>query len=431
MTYNEALSFIYSRRKFQKSSGHERIKRLLELLGNPQKKLRFVHVVGTNGKGSVSTALSFILRCAGYTTGLFTSPFVVDFCERVQVGGKYIEKSSVASITSLIKEKVLLMEKEGLYPTVFEVTTALAMVYFYDMNCDIVVLEAGIGGKKDSTSVIDNACLNVITSVSLDHCDVLGDTVTDIAKEKCGIIKHSSPTVSYPFENEGLPFSAQHTEAVPVITDTCQNAESRLYVPDVKKVRLIKSDLTGNELIYDGLHLKTKMCGTFQTANILTAAEAAKALRDNGFFISDENIESGISEFFIPGRLECAGENPLILLDGGHNEGAMLELCKTLENFKKSKTVLLCAFMKDKTYESSFSLLSKAADTVVFTQADELRGESPEILKQKAKIFFKNAHCEKNAEKAFKKALSLCDKDGLTVVCGSFYLASEIRNKLF
>ena len=161
MTYEEALEFIYSRRKFQKSSGHERIRRLLELCDNPHKRLRFVHVVGTNGKGSVSTALSCILQRAGYTTGLFTSPFILEFGERIRVNGEMIPKSAVASITSMLKEKILLMEKEELYPTVFEVITALAMVYFCDMNCDAVVLEAGIGGGKDSTNVISRPSLQL------------------------------------------------------------------------------------------------------------------------------------------------------------------------------------------------------------------------------------------------------------------------------
>ena len=278
MTYDEALEFIYSRRKFQKSSGHERIERLLELMDNPHKKLRFVHVVGTNGKGSVSTAVSCVLRSAGYITGLFTSPFVIEFGERIRVDGEMIPKSAVASITKLLKEKIALMEKEGLFPTVFEVTTALAMCYFSDMNCDAVVLEAGIGGGKDSTSVIPSPVVAVITSVSLDHTDMLGNTVEEIAKEKCGIIKGSCPVVSYPFESGNFPFASQNREAARVIQQVCMQKGNKLFVPDMKKAELIKSDLSGNELYYDGLHLKTGQCGSFQSANIITAAESAELL---------------------------------------------------------------------------------------------------------------------------------------------------------
>ena len=188
MTYTEAIEYIMSRRKFQKSSGHERIERLLYLLGDPHKRLRFVHIVGTNGKGSVSTALSCITKESGLKTGLFTSPYIICFNERIKVNGEFIPDSEIAEITALIKEKTDLMENEGLFPTVFEVTTALAMVYFAKENCDIVILEAGIGGGKDSTNVITDKLLSVIMSVSLDHTEMLGETVEAITKEKCGII---------------------------------------------------------------------------------------------------------------------------------------------------------------------------------------------------------------------------------------------------
>ena len=430
MDYSGALDFIYSRRKFQKSSGHERIKRLLQLMGDPQKYMRFVHVTGTNGKGSVSTALSFILRDAGYNTGLFTSPFVVSFCERVQVNGEFITEKAVARITSELKEKITLMEKEGLYPTVFEVTTALAMVYFYEMSCDVVVLEAGIGGGKDSTSVIDKPVLSVITSVSLDHCEVLGDTVTEITKEKCGIIKGGAPVVSYPFESGELPFTAQHSEAVCVIKDQCEKKGSKLFTADTEKVTLIKSDFEGNEFIYDGLHLKTKMCGGFQVGNILTACECARVLSKSGFIIEDSNIEKGIFDFFIAGRMECVSSEPAVILDGGHNEGAMLEISKMISSNKKGKTVGLCAFMKDKDYEKSLSIIAPCFDEMVFTCADALRGEEASKLREKALPYCKNIHCESDEAVAFQKAKDLAGKDGTVFVCGSFYLTSDIRKYL-
>ncbi len=430
MTYDEALEFIYSRRKFQKSAGHERIERLLELMDNPHKSLRFVHVVGTNGKGSVCTAVSAVLQSAGYITGLFTSPFVTEFGERIRVDGEYIPKSAVASIIKLLKEKILLMEKDELYPTVFEVTTALAMCYFRDMNCDAVVLEAGIGGGKDSTSVIPAPVVAAITSVSLDHTYVLGETVEEIAEEKCGIIKGSCPVVSYPFESGSLPFTAQNEKASATIKRICLEKGNDLFVPDVTKAKLIKSDLSGTELYYDSLHLKSGQCGSFQVANMLTAVEVCKALSRQGYMISNENIEQGINSFFIPGRLECVCSEPLVLLDAGHNAGAMLEIAKTLENHSYGRRVVaLCAFMKDKDHCEALSILAPHCSKIVFTNVDPLRGESPSALCSEAEACCSELIAEADVEKAYALALSELSKDDILLVCGSFYLVSEIRKK--
>ena len=431
MKYEQALEFIYSRQKFQKSSGHERIERLLELVDNPHKKLRFIHVVGTNGKGSVCTAVASVLQTAGYTTGLFTSPFVTEFGERIRVNGEYIPKSAVASITSLLKEKILLMEKEELYPTVFEVTTALAMCYFSDMNCDAVVLEAGIGGGKDSTSVIPSPVVSVITSVSLDHTEVLGETVEEITREKCGIIKGCGSVVSYPFESGDFSFTPQNEEAARVIEEICRERGNRIFVPDMKKARLIKSDLSGNELYYDGLHLVTGQCGCFQAANMLTAAEVCRVLSREAYMITDENIEQGIKSFFIPGRLECISQKPYILLDAGHNEGAMKELSKTLEaSLQERKVIALCAFMKDKDYEKAIGLLAPHCKKMVFTNVDALRGEEPSVLCEAAEKYCKDCFDEIDVNRAFDLALSMTEENDILLVCGSFYLVSEIRDRL-
>lgn len=422
------MEFIYSRRKFQKSPGHERIRRLLELVGNPHKRLRFVHVVGTNGKGSVSTAIASVLKSAGYITGLFTSPFVVEFGERIKVDGEFIPKSAVASITKHLKEKILLMENEGLFPTVFEVITALAMIYFADMNCDAVVLEAGIGGGKDSTSVINAPVLAVITSVSLDHTDVLGESIEEIAREKCGIIKGSCPVVSYPFESGDFSFVPQNKRAADVICEICREKGNSLIVPDMTKARLVKSDLEGNELYYDGMHLKTGMCGFFQAANLLTAATACRALSREGYLISDSDIEKGIADFFIPGRLECISTEPTVILDAGHNEGAMMELSKALERYAKGKKVVaLCAFMKDKNHKKAIELLALQCDEMIFTNVDPVRGEATEALCREAEMFCKSCTAEPDSKKAYEKALSRTEKDGILLVCGSFYLVSEVR----
>ena len=431
MNYESAVEYIMSRRKFQKSSGFERIERLLELLGNPHKELKFIHVVGTNGKGSVSTAMSYILKDAGYKTGLFTSPYIVEFGERIQINNTYISHEDIAALTALIKEKTDLMESEELYPTVFEVTTALALLYFAKENCDIVILEAGIGGEHDSTNVIPSPLECIFMSISYDHTEMLGDTIEKIAKEKSGIIKSGTTVISYPDSGEGFGFMPQTKEAVRVIRSKCLEAGCELTLPDTEKLQVIRSDIGGSEFIYDSLRVTTRLCGSHQIANMITAITAMKLLRSSGFDISDENIRNGIYNFTIPGRMEVVSEKPLIILDGGHNEGCIRSLKAMADSYLKGKKItLLMSFMKDKDYTTALSVIAPLAENTIFTLTDPLRGESPDILAQKAKPYCKNVFSYEDPAVSYSKALSLTDDDGVLIVTGSFYLVSEIRSKL-
>ncbi len=431
MTYNSAIDYIMSRRKFQKSNGHERIERLLELLGNPHKKLRFIHVAGTNGKGSVSTAMSYILKDAGYKTGLFTSPYIVEFGERIQINNSYISHEDIASLTALIKEKTDLMESENLYPTVFEVTTALALLYFAKESCDMVILEAGIGGEHDSTNVIPSPLECIFMSISLDHTEMLGDTITDIAKEKSGIIKKGSAVVSYPDEGETFGFIPQTKEALDVIKSKCGCVGSDLYLPDTHKLQVISSDISGSEFIYDSLKIRTRLCGSHQIANMITAVTAMKKLRDFGFDISDDNIIKGIYNFTIPGRMEIASHCPLTILDGGHNEGCLRSLRAMAYTYLKDKKItLLMSFMKDKDYTTALEIIAPISENIIFTRTDPIRSEAPEVLAEKAKAYCKNIFCFENPAEGYRKALSLTDSHSALIVTGSFYLVSDIRNML-
>ena len=429
MTYNQAIDYIMSRRKFQKSNGHERIERLLELLGNPHKNLKFIHVVGTNGKGSVSTAMSYILKDAGYKTGLFTSPYIVEFGERIQVNNTYISHDDIASLTALIKDKTDLMEKEDLYPTVFEVTTVLAFLYFAKEGTDIVILEAGIGGEHDSTNVIPSPLECIFMSISLDHTEMLGNTVTEIAKEKSGIIKKGSAVISYPDSGESFGYIPQTKEAVDVITSKCDEVGCELILPDTDKLSIIRSDIFGSEFIYDNIKITTRLCGAHQIANMITATEAMKKLRSLGFNISDGNITQGIYNFAIPGRMEILSEEPLIILDGGHNEGCIKALSAMADKYLSDKKItLLMSFMKDKDYTCALSVIAPLAENIVFTLTDPIRGEVPDILCESAKAYCKNVFSVSDPAEAYRKALSLTDDNSVLIVTGSFYLVSEIRN---
>ena len=428
MTYTQAIDYIMSRRKFQKSNGHERIERLLQLLGDPHKELKFIHVVGTNGKGSVSTAMSYILRNAGYKTGLFTSPYIVEFGERIQINNTYISHDDIATLTAIIKEKTDLMESEDLYPTVFEVTTALALLYFAKEGADIVILEAGIGGEHDSTNVIPSPLECIFMSISLDHTEMLGGTIKEIATEKSGIIKKGSAVISYPDSGESFGYIPQTSEAIDVIEDKCKAVGCQLTLPDTNKLEVLRSDIYGSEFIYDGLKITTRLCGAHQIANMITAIEAMRKLRDYGYCIGDSSIVTGIYDFTIPGRMEVASKSPLIILDGGHNEGCIKALKAMAEKYLEGKKItLLMAFMKDKDYTSALSDIGPMAENIVFTITDHIRGEDPDTLSDIAKDYCKNVFSIKDSAEAYSKALSLSSEDSVLIVTGSFYLVSDIR----
>ncbi len=431
MTCNEAVEYIYSFRKMQKSSSHERIENLLSLFGSPHKKLKFIHVAGTNGKGSFSGAMSSILTCAGYKTGLFTSPYVISFGERIQIDGKYIDDESLCQITAEIKEKTEALPEE-MKPTVFEFITVLAMIYYEREKCDTVVLEAGIGGEHDSTNVIPSSVASVIMSVSLDHTEMLGDTAEKIAEEKSGIIRKGGITVSYPLDREKKYFTGQNEDAFRVIKERAEREGSDFCSPDIKDLTVINSDINGTDFTYKHLRIHTSLQGDHQIANMITVAECALALKEKGERITDEDIEKGIASFTVPCRMEKVSDKPLIILDGGHNEGCMLALRDMAEkHLKGRKITVLMASMKDKDYRKSFSILLPLCENAVFTCIDEIRGEKPEALAECGKAFCDNVFYCDNAEDAYEKAHSLTGENDVLLCCGSFYLVSDIRKIIY
>lgn len=428
MNYNDALDFINSRRKFQKSSSHERIIELLRVLSDPQKSTKFIHVVGTNGKGTVSTCLSEILIKSGYTVGLFTSPYIIKFEERIRVNGEYISQEELCSITALVKEKILLLEEKGLYPTVFETTLAIALVYYKMKNCDIVVLEAGIGGKNDSTNVIDAPLVSVFTSISLDHTEMLGDTVRKIASEKSGIIKKGTVAVSYPTDEKELIFPGQNKDALHVINEKCKQTDVKLICPDVCDIKVVRRDTVSTVFTFKGEQYSTSLWGRHQVGNLVTAICAAQVLCEKGYRITNENIKDGIASLTMPGRTETVNTDPLVIIDGGHNENAMSSLKQSIEAYLEGrKIILITAFMKDKDYRRSLEIISPVCDSIVFTQTDFLRGETPENLRKSLQDFIGDVYECDSGEAALKKALEITGRKDAVIVCGSFYLASEIR----
>ncbi|MGN0468659.1 MAG: bifunctional folylpolyglutamate synthase/dihydrofolate synthase [Acutalibacteraceae bacterium] len=431
MNYEEAVSYIYSRQKFAKSSFLERIDALLEKLGSPHKKLRFVHVVGTNGKGSVSKAVSSISTEAGIKTGLFTSPFVTEFRERIQIDGEYIPKETFADIVLLVKEKIEEIEKDGFYPTFFETVLACALYYFYKCGCGLAVLEAGIGGKDDSTNIIPTPEAVVFTSVSFDHTEVLGNTLSEIAKAKCGVIKNGCEVISFPKENAGFDFVPQQTEVCSIIESVCKEKNCPLVYPDMSLLKNVSRSIEGTDFELSGEKYHIPLIGDHQLANAMCALACARILQKKGFTISDADIKSGLEKAFMPARMEIISKNPLVIIDGGHNAGCMTALSKMIQNHLKGKRITaVLAFMKDKDHKTAIDIIAPLCDSIVFTLAENGRGEDPQTLMEEANTLCKNVFCTENCEEAFEKAKELCSHNGAIICAGSFYLVSQIRKNL-
>ncbi len=422
MNCSEAISYIHSLEKFGINPGLERIRALCEALGNPQKKLKVIHVAGTNGKGSTSTMISNILCKSGYNTGLFISPYVTDFRERIQYNGNMIEKHDLAECVTLVKDAVEKVAESGLNPTEFEAITAAAFVYFERKKCDFVVLETGLGGRLDSTNVIEAPYVSVITSISLDHTAILGDTIEKIAAEKCGIIKFGAETVVYPFQDE---------KAMQVIRDTCEARCNTLRIPDINSLKVLQEKLEGTLAVYDDIEFTLPLAGKHMIFNACTAIEAVRSLSRLGIKISNQSIINGIESSLMPARIELIKKRPVILLDGGHNEGCAAALSEFINKHLKNKRIIMVSsMMADKDYLSYLSAVAPFAETFIATKADVPRALNSDALMQNAMKYCSNCYDISNPAKAVTAAKNIAQPDDAVIVCGSFYLAGEIRENL-
>lgn len=355
MNYQEAIEFIHSTYKFGSKLGLQNISKLTELLGNPQNSYKIIHVAGTNGKGSTSNMIHDVLMSSGYKTGLFISPYLEEFTERIQVSKKHIEKESLARITNLVKEKIDIMLKEGYnHPTEFEVVTAIGFKYFEEQQIDFLVLEVGLGGRFDATNVVTNTLVSVITSISYDHMEYLGDTLEKIAFEKAGIIKENSNVVIYP----------QEDIIVNTIKNVAKNKNTQVFETNKKNIEKLKGNLTGQWFkylktdIFDLPEIKMNFLGEHQLYNVLTALRALEVVKQLGYNITEEGIIKGLDNCRFAGRFEILQENPVIVLDGGHNINGIEYFAKAVkENFEDNKIILFFGMLKDKNPEDVLPLI--------------------------------------------------------------------------
>lgn len=412
MTYREAVAYIHSLLKFGVRPGLERIRALLSALGNPHLAgPRFIHVAGTNGKGTTASMLAGILKEAGYRTGLFVSPYVFDFCERIQLDGQNIPRADLARSVSRVRAAAEGLAG-GLEPTEFEAITAAAFLYFAERRCDWAVLEVGLGGRLDSTNVIPKPAAAVVTSISLDHTRILGDTVEKIAHEKCGIIKEGGLVVTT---------SAQDEKALRVIERTVSERGGRLLVGRVGDAEITAENLSGTDMIYEGLSVHIPLVGRHQVENAVGVITAARALG-----LPDACICAGVEGARLRGRMELISKEPLTLIDGGHNPECAAALRAVLQKFAPPDVTALVGMMADKDCEGCLSQILPLCRRVFVTVPDNPRALCGEALRELAARYAEEVALCEDPRAACEQAKKAVPRDGLLLVFGSFYLLSDI-----
>ncbi|MEG2984162.1 MAG: folylpolyglutamate synthase/dihydrofolate synthase family protein [Peptostreptococcaceae bacterium] len=426
MNYNEALKYIHGSHKFGVRLGLDNIKKLLELLDNPQDKLKIIHIAGTNGKGSTCSFISTILKEGGYKVGLYTSPFLETFTERIRVNGDNIPEDEVGNIVSLIKEKIEVMVNEGYsYPTEFEIVTAMAFYYFYKENVDFVALEVGLGGRYDATNVIEKPIVSVITSISMDHIGVLGDTLGKIAFEKGGIIKENCTTIVYP----------QKYEAGQVIKNICKENRSKYIECNFNDINIKQSNI--NLQRYDCIinkkeykDLEIKLIGDHQVKNSVLALNVIDYINDNlGLNISEECIRKGLAQTSWPGRIEKIKENPMFIIDGAHNEEGAESLAKAMDKYFKDKNkVLIIGMLEDKDISSVLDILIPRFNKVITTTPDNPRSIDADKLKKKIEEYNIDVISKPKINEAVEYALQNTKKEDVIISAGSLYMIGNVRS---
>ena len=418
MTYQEALDKINSRLLFGMKPGLERMRALMRELGDPQEKLKFVHVCGTNGKGTVCTLTASVLRESGYRTGLNTSPYVLDFRERFQIDGQMISEEDLARQMDAIWPAIQRLDAQNIVVSEFELVTAIALRWFAGEGCDIAVMEVGMGGLHDATNIIPTPEAAAVMSISLDHTAWLGDTVEKIAREKSGIIKDGGRVVLYPEQEPGVR---------EVVQEACARHGAQLRIPDLSAIRILKESIDGADLEADGLRLHTPFLGAHQEKNAAVALEVARLLRERGFAISDRALAEGFRKAFIPARMEVLSHRPLCLLDGGHNPGCAVVLKAALERFVPGRRVAVMGMMADKDSAAALATVGPLFDRIITVRPENPRSLSAEDLAAGAGRFCREARPAESCEQALAMAMDGLDEEDALVVCGSFYLAGEMR----
>ena len=416
---SQTLDKIHSFCTFGSILGLERMQELCDKMGNPEDELKVIHVGGTNGKGSVCRYIYEALIEAGYKTGLYTSPYINIFNERIEVNGQQISDEDLVSYSEQTMEYAKSMKEP---PTEFELITAIALKYFSDKKLDFVILEVGLGGRGDSTNIINKPLISVITSIGYDHMDRLGNTLGEIAYEKAGIIKKNVPIVSAVYPQE----------AKTVIETVSKEKEANLIDVTKFKYDIITEEINESKYLIDGISLSISMGGKHQIANSITAYMTLKNLKSRNLIsISNEQIKEGFKRAKQPGRMEIFGDKPKIVLDGAHNIDGILALSKTLrQSYMNAKILIIVGILKDKSYEDMVGELALLTDEFIVTEPQNERKLNSLVLSETLEAHGAKCLIEPNPKDAFERAMEIKNNYDVIVFAGSLYLIGEIRGFL-
>lgn len=427
MTYKETIDYLFTRLPMFSRIGKAAYKadlgntlKLCDALGNPHSKFKSIHIAGTNGKGSVSHMLAAVLQTAGYKTGLYTSPHLKDFRERIKVNGQMIPEEKVIAFTEKIKPLI-----EEIEPSFFEITVAMAFDHFAKEEVEIAVIETGLGGRLDSTNIITPQ-LSVITNIGWDHMNILGDTLEKIATEKAGIIKPGVPVVI----GEILP------ETKPVFEEAAKERAASLSIASQKR-NVADWNWQQHQLVVnvaekhqtDHKHYELDLPGIYQTKNLLTVLEACHLLRNNGWKLDEIHIHQALKQVKkltgLHGRWEVIHTSPLVVLDVAHNEDGMRQLVQQAEVTEHRQLHIIIGMVKDKEVEKVLAILPKDA-LYYFTRAQIPRAMNEDELAVKATVHKLKGETWSDVNAALKAALLKAHKDDMIIVCGSVFLVGEV-----
>ncbi|MDO4960639.1 MAG: folylpolyglutamate synthase/dihydrofolate synthase family protein [Eubacteriales bacterium] len=420
MTLKEAIDYINDFTWSTSRLGLERTKELLFKLGDPQKRLKFIHVAGTNGKGSTCAMLESVLRNAGYRTGFYPSPYIEDFRERIQVNAEYITEEALTRITEKVSLVADAMED---HPSQFELITAIGMLYFEEMKCDIVVMEVGLGGALDSTNVIDPPEAAIITNIGLDHTEFLGNTVEEIAKTKAGIIKTGTRAVSYD----------QVPSVIEVLKKDCD--EKSVPIRFAGKCTKISSSLDGQRFMYKENEYELSLLGKHQLANAAVVLETIEVLREIGYNINADAVLTGLKQVRWPARFEVLSKDPLFILDGGHNPQCAEALVEGIKEYivdsgESEKVTFLIGMLSDKDYETTLGLIRPYGGCYVCITPDSPRALKASRLAETISAIYEEEGgiIPVTYRDDLKSAIIAALETGLPVIAfGSLYSAGELR----
>ncbi|MCI5643982.1 MAG: bifunctional folylpolyglutamate synthase/dihydrofolate synthase [Peptoniphilus sp.] len=420
MNYTESVNWIENRNIPLGEFTTDNIKTLLEIFNKPQDKLKIIHITGTNGKGSVASFIANSLKENNFSVGKFTSPYITNIREEIKINNIEISEENFAKLASEIREKVEELDEKKIFVSGFEILTSLAYIFFAREKVDFAVMEVGMGGRVDATNVMEKS-ISVFCHISLDHANILGDTIGKIAREKGGIIKENSHIFSYP----------QEKEAEEVLRKISRDKNSTFDEFKENEVEILKSNEFGNKFNFRNYKdVEINLIGEHQILNASLALMVLDFLKTE-YNLDEEKIKFGLKNAKNIGRTECLSKNPLVVIDGSHNLDSIEKIEESIKKFKYNKLILGFSLLKDKDHDKILKKIENIADKIVLTEIDNDRFTEIDVLMSEFKKFSrKEIFAIKNREKAVEKTLELAEEGDMILWCGSLYLIKDIR-KIF